>query len=75
VAAALEQLKAWKLVLEWRGRILALPVHAPVTPYPREDDHGYVNMGAALRRVMPSSLARRSVRSPYDVPLSELFPA
>ena len=75
VMAALEELKASKLVLEWGGRILSLPVTTPVMPYPSEKDFGYAELGAVFRRVAPASIARRSVRSPYDMPVTELFSA
>jgi magnesium-protoporphyrin IX monomethyl ester (oxidative) cyclase len=75
VAAALERMKQLRLMLEWRGRLLSLPVAEPITPYVPDCDFGYEGLKSLLARTARTSLARQCLRSPYDVPVTELFPA
>ena len=71
---AVQRLADRRLVLEWRGRILALTVRAPVVPYldPR-NFWGYHDLVAMLGHSASRSLARRYIRLPGEMPLSELL--
>jgi ribosomal peptide maturation radical SAM protein 1 len=69
--AATERLKAQRIVLEWRGRILSLPVNAPVIPYltPAEN-YGYRSLRTLQAKGLSRSLIDAS-RRPPGTPASE----
>ncbi len=74
VRTAVDRLNASKLVLEWRGRILSLPVNAPVTPYlPPTECPGVGDVGPLIRDLTRTGLARHCLRPPDETPLSALF--
>ena len=75
IDSVLERLKELKLLLEWRGRLLSLPVNEPVMPYVENGGCGFTNLRSLLTREGRRSLARQCIRLPHDMPLTELFPA
>jgi len=72
VWASVERLKAARIVLELRGRILSLTVNEPIAPY-LEAERGLIAMGKLFKKLAPRSLARGCVRLPSQVPLSQLW--
>ncbi len=70
VAEALEVLQDKKVLLGLGGRFLALAVPEPLRPYADERDapEGYISMLDVLKTCAPTSLAKRAVRPPWDVP-------
>jgi hypothetical protein len=60
--------------LEWRGRLLSLPVREPSVPYLGRDElPGFARFDELLQAQVSRSLAESCVRSPREEPLSELF--
>jgi magnesium-protoporphyrin IX monomethyl ester (oxidative) cyclase len=59
VLASIERLKQRRVLVEWRGRLLAVTVNEPISPYPAHDQAGFRDLPALLPRLVERSLARQ----------------